>query len=430
MIKNKILSFAGCLLLSLTAIAATERQVYTLEQCQKMALLHNVRIKNARNNVMGAVQTREEAFTGYFPSVSASGMGYNANKGLLGISLMENMQLSMLKNGIVGGVTAVQPVFAGGKIINSNKLAKVGVEVSSLQMEQSEKEVRLTTEMHYRQIITLQEKIRTLASVNNMLESLCKEVEASVKAGVVNRNDLLQVKLKKNEVAITAINLENNLSLCRMVLDQYVGMNDADFEVCSALSTDSMPPSPEELHRNHEASLALTTEHHLLEKNVEASRLQQKLEIGKNLPTIGIGAAYLYHDVLDQSRSAGAIFASVSIPISAWWGGSHAVKRQKLQTVNAQNELKDKSELILIRMQQVWNELQDSYKQLAIARNSIEQAEENLRINNDYYRIGTSRMSELLEAQSLYQQSRDKYVETYSAYYIKRLEYVQVTGQQ
>ncbi len=37
-------------------------------------------------------------------------------------------------------------------------------------------------------------------------------------------------------------------------------------------------------------------------------------------------------------------------------------------------------------------------------------------------------MSELLDAQALYQQSRDKYVETYTNYELKKCEYLQVTG--
>jgi hypothetical protein len=38
-------------------------------------------------------------------------------------------------------------------------------------------------------------------------------------------------------------------------------------------------------------------------------------------------------------------------------------------------------------------------------------------------------MSDLLDAQSLYQQSRDKMVETYAQFRIQVLEYRQATGQ-
>ena len=54
--------------------------------------------------------------------------------------------------------------------------------------------------------------------------------------------------------------------------------------------------------------------------------------------------------------------------------------------------------------------------------------EQNLRLNLDYYSAGTTTMSELLDAQTLYQQSRDKYVEAYTNYELKKREYLQATG--
>ena len=51
-----------------------------------------------------------------------------------------------------------------------------------------------------------------------------------------------------------------------------------------------------------------------------------------------------------------------------------------------------------------------------------------LRQNTDYYKAGTVTISELLEVQSLYRQSRDKYVEAYTHYELKKREYLQLTG--
>lgn len=72
--------------------------------------------------------------------------------------------------------------------------------------------------------------------------------------------------------------------------------------------------------------------------------------------------------------------------------------------------------------------MENAYKQLSINYASIEQAKENLRLNTDYYHAGTVKINDLLEAQSLYQQSLDKYTDAYCAYRIKTVEYMQVTG--
>lgn len=222
--KTNIRIYMAAMALAVVA-GARAQKVYTLDECREMALQNNVKARNAANEVEAARQGKKEAFTKYFPSVSATGMGYNANKGLLQMDMGEGMNMSLLKNGVMGGVTVTQPVFAGGQIINSNKLADVGVEVSNIQKEQDENDVRLTVEKYYWQVVTLQEKLATLRTVEKQLESINKDVEVAVNAGVTTRNDLLQVQLKRNDMESSRINLENNLSVCRMLLAQYVGLD-------------------------------------------------------------------------------------------------------------------------------------------------------------------------------------------------------------
>ena len=322
--KYKMVSFMLCIAAMIPLYA---QKTYTLEQCRSMALSHNIKMKKAHTDIETAEQTKKEAFTNYFPTVGATGAAYNANKGLLEMELAPGMGMSMLKNGIVGSITATQPVFAGGQIVNSNKLAKVGVEVSKLQLRQSENEVSYTTEQYYWQVVTLQEKLHTLATVEKMLNRLYQDVEVAVNAGMTTRNELLQVELKRNEVASNKINLENGLKLSKMILAQYIGEPESDFETGDTVSTEEMPALPEQFRREHRAALLLTPEYHLLEKNIEANRLQKKLAIGKNLPSIAIGAGYMYDDLMDKSHPFGVAFATVSIPISNGWGGSHTIKK-------------------------------------------------------------------------------------------------------
>ena len=172
----------------------------------------------------------------------------------------------------------------------------------------------------------------------------------------------------------------------------------------------------------------LTTEYHLLEKNVEANRLQYRMAVGRNLPTVALGGGYMYDNLMDRDHSFWIGGLTVSIPLSGWWGGNHDIKRQRLQLCNAENLREDQSQLLLIRMQNSWNALTDAYQQVGIALESIGQATENLRLQSDYYHAGTCTMSDLLEAQTLYQQSRDRYVESYAQYEVKKREYLQATG--
>ena len=105
-----------------------------------------------------------------------------------------------------------------------------------------------------------------------------------------------------------------------------------------------------------------------------------------------------------------------------------AIKRSKIDQQKAIDELADNSELLRIRMQKSWNDVNESYQQLLIAQRSIDQANENLRLNRDFYRAGTSTMSDLLQAQLLYQQALDKRTDAFADYRNKLLEYQQSTG--
>lgn len=425
--KHTSKCFLWALAWSCTIAPLAAQQTYTLDECIENALHNNARIQNAKNDLGMAEQQRQAAFTKYFPTVSATGMGFMADKDLLRMDVAPGMSMKLLKNGLMGGVNASLPLFAGGQIVQGNQLAKVNVEKYRLLGRQAENEVRLTAEQYFWQVAMLKEKLRTLGVVESQLAEIHKDVDAAVSAGITNRNDLLQVQLRQNDTRSTRINVENALALSRRLLAQYIGTPGDSVDVAFQV-TDSLPPSPEWIYRSPEASLILTPEYNLLQAQLKASKIEHKISIGKNLPTVAIGGGFMHDNLSDRSKPFWMGFATVSIPLSGWWEGSHDMKRARLAVRNNENSLRDGSELLIINMQNTWNAMNDAYKQVEIAVESIGQASENLRLQTDYYQAGTCTMSDLLEAQALYQQSRDKYVESYAQYEVKKREYLQATG--
>ena len=439
----------------------------SLQQLKDSALRNNIAIRKGQLDIVSAKQQRKEAFTKYFPSVSGTGLWFNANKGMAQTSvnltemvppevaislagalpvealatLANPIEVSMLKNGTVAGITAVQPVFAGGQIVNGNQLARVGEEASQLMLRLSENEVEKQTEQYYWQIVSLQEKLNTLNAVDSLLTDIHKDVEVAIEAGVAMPNDMLQVQLRQNETASNRLKVENGISILKMVLAQYCGLGDTAFaldtkgaetgisHVTTTGDEGGLTSFPQLTTPDKQNALPLLNEYQLLNMQVKARKLEQRMEVGKLLPTVAVGAGYNYHNLLDRDHSFGMIFATVSVPISDWWGGSHAVQRKKTEYRKAVDELQDKSELLQIRMQKAYNDVCEAGKQVQIAERSIEQSQENLRMNRDYYSAGTSRMADLLEAQLLYQQARDQHTDAIADYHNKLLEYRQATGQ-
>jgi outer membrane protein TolC len=153
------------------------------------------------------------------------------------------------------------------------------------------------------------------------------------------------------------------------------------------------------------------------------------MEVGKQLPSIAVGAGYNYHNLLDNDRHFGMVFATVSVPISDWWAGSHAIRRRRIAERQAQEQLADNAQLLTIRMQKARNDVEEAQSQLDLAQQSIDQAAENLRIHRDTYQAGTATMSDLLQAQLLYQQTLDQRTDAYIALQTALLDYRHATGQ-
>jgi len=246
----------------------------------------------------------------------------------------------------------------------------------------------------------------------------------AVHAGLAMRNDLLQVELRQNDIESQRLKLQNGISIVRLLLSQYCGLRDTSFTI----TYQSDAPSTLLSRQDHDQALLGTAEYQLLDKQVEATSLQKKIAVGQNLPSVAVGAGYNYHNLLDNNTTFGMVFATVSVPISDWWGGSHTIKRRKIEHQKAVEQLEDNAQLLQIRMQNAWNGLEESYQQLLLAQRGIEQAKENLRLNRNYYKAGISKMSDLLEAQMLYQQSCDKQTDAFANYQNKLLEYRQATG--
>ena len=226
----------------------------TLQQLKDSALSHNIAIRSAQHDIDAALQQRREAFTKYFPTVSGTAMTFNANRGMAKMSvdpqefipasmgatlsqmlpaealtaLASPISMSMMKNGTIASLMAMQPVFAGGQIVNGNRLARVGEDVSHLQMQLRRQEVERQTEQYYWQLVSLQQKRQTLDAVDTLLADIYKDVDVAVRAGVALRNDLLQVQLRQNDIKSQRLKLENGIDIVKLLLGQYCGLTGSD----------------------------------------------------------------------------------------------------------------------------------------------------------------------------------------------------------
>ena len=423
--------FLGAGLLCTVPAAA---RTLTLEACREAAAEHNRTLQNSRFDLEAALQTRREAFTNYFPQISASGGVFQAQHGLVqadfGVTIPQmgtmNLPISMVKRGAFGSITAVQPVFAGLKIVNGNKLARLGEEVGQLQVRKTEAEVREQTDTYFWQIVSLKENLSTLDAVERQLDEIHRQVELSVKAGLVTANDLLRVELRCQEIASDRLKVENGLKVSKLLLAQHIGVDWHGFDI--EMPALAEPEAPERFYVPVEEALDRRAEYLLAEKNVEAQKYQKRMERGKRLPTVGVGAGYLYYNMTEKNVDDGMVFAQVSVPISAWWGGAHALKKARIREQQAENDRLQAREMLVVEIEKTWSEVQESYAQILLARRSVTSATENLRQNRNFYEAGTAPLTDLLDAETLYTQSCNDLTSACAAYRTSLARYMRVTG--
>ena len=75
---NRIIVISALFVISIFTVSAQD--ILTLEQCKALALKNNKQAKNSELSVEAAQQQKKEAFTKYFPSISATGLGFSSNK--------------------------------------------------------------------------------------------------------------------------------------------------------------------------------------------------------------------------------------------------------------------------------------------------------------------------------------------------------------
>ena len=424
----------------------------TLEESKAMALENNGNVKNSRLELDAAWETKKEAFTNYFPKISASAFGMKAMDPLLEIGMkggdlpvydgtpanlanplqyayMPDVNIGLFNQMALGIVNIQQPLYAGSKIKTGNRLAELNIEVKEMQRKLSENDIILKTEQQYWQVIVIQEKQKTVDSYLDFLDRLHDQVNNAYENGLTIRNDLLKVSIKQQELKVTKIQLENGKKLALMQLCPTIGL---EYRPTLLLEGNLEELSlPDSYYIPTGNALPNRAEYQLLEKSVDATGLQKKMQNGNYLPALAVGISGYYLDQLESGVDGafnGLAFASLTIPISDWWGGNHKLKELRIRESMAKNNLEENKGLLRLQMEKAWVDLNESYDKIQLTESILAQTTENLRVNQDSYDNGLIQLSDLLEARALKAETEDKLIEAKNRYKLAVTDYLLLTA--
>ena len=166
----------------------------------------------------------------------------------------------------------------------------------------------------------------------------------------------------------------------------------------------------------------------LLDTWVEKSEIEKKIARASMQPVVLLGGTANYSKLLAEWHSKAIAFATVQIPISAFWSERRMYNWKKVEVEKAKDFRQDKRELISLQIQDAWDNLESTYRQTQIAKKSVERSEENLRINREHYLNGMTNMTELLDAQRQWQQALTSRNAANSEYLQAKTRYLILTG--
>ncbi len=418
----------------------------SVQDCIDMALENNIELKNSQLEIDKARATKNEARAEYFPTVSAQAVAFDALNPMFtfGIEDIDNAQLrqilytlyaeyganmgldkeySFVQNGVMLNVMATEPIYAGGRIRNGNKLAKLGIDAAETQAKIKEDEVCLQTETLYWQIVALQEKLATLDQLDRLLDTLDKDLSGAIEAGLAMPTDQYKLKVKQNESQLNRKKVTDGITLLKMALAQTIG---ADWQTMTLTDTLGMEAEPSAYYQVANVAVASRHESHLLDLSLQAEDLKKKMTLGEALPSLLVGGSASYHTIFENSKPNAMVFAMLQIPITDWHKTSYKLKKHNLDAEMAENTRRDLTEKMEMQTNQAWFNLEQSWLRITMAQTALSDAEANLKVTQDYYEAGLVALSDVLEAQTMLKKSRDELTDSRVEYRINLVTYRQL----
>ena len=436
---------------TVSQLSAQPSQSLSLKDCRRLALENNEQVMTANNAVEKAKLDRQIAFAQYLPKVDGSfTMIQLQDQDLLDIGDVLGLQLQT-RGTYLAGINVTLPLYAGGQLTAANRLAAIGQKVSEEQRRKTEMQLIADVDNAYYQLIAVRAKVQMLEAYAQQMQGLYDQVKLAAGVQMATENDLLRITTKQNEVSYQLQKARNGEQLCGLALANIIG---TDFEQpiipTDTAFTQVTTPLP---HREGSGEGLLLSEDFssrpdllLLQQQVKANEVLVKKERSNYLPTLALIGSYSYHDNLklkgelnlpsgrsldyNHTIRGGSPYAmlALKLPIFHWGAELKKVKKAKLSLSDSQLQLQQLERSMRVEVRRAVQNVTDAQRMVETAALGRQQADENLRVMRQKYDNQLCTMTDLLDAQSQWQQARSNLIEAQAQLKIYETEYLRVTG--
>jgi len=461
-------------------LPASAQRVLTLDSCRAMALRNNKQLNAARLQKDVTYNARKSARTQYLPKLDAVG-GYqyyskeisllnNSQKGALsnlGTNALTNVgssleqmltglvqqgamtpqsaqqlgQLFQLVNGPIaqkgneigtlikdafrtnthniwgGAVMVRQPVFMGGAIIAANRIADINEQLADNSIDLTRQSTLYNIDQAYWTVVSLRQKKQLAESYRNLVKKLDDDVKKMIKEGVATRAEGLKVDVKVNQADMQITQVDNGLSLAKMLLCQLCGLGPDDNVTLADENSESLPLTYSVPTSNNDSIMNDRPELRMLQNTVDISKQNTKLVRAAFLPHVALTGGYLisnpnvFNGFERKFSGVWNVGVTVQVPVWNWFEGTYKVRASKAATGIAMMELSDAREKVQLQVTQSRYKLNEAQKRLAMARKNIKSAEENLRCANIGFKEGVMETTDVMAAQTAWQEAQSQKID-------------------
>ncbi|WP_304248824.1 TolC family protein [Parabacteroides gordonii] len=422
---------------------ANSQQTLTLEECRNLAIQNNKELQMSGEKVKAANEERKAAFTKYFPQLSAMG-GYMWNQkdinlldmdalsAKLGSALgpiaqlpvfgqlmggVDEMQHLDVQNIWVGGVSLVQPVFMGGKIVSYNQITKYARELAESMNDLQLQEVIYKTDETYWQVISLINKKKLADAYVSLLRKMDSDVTVMIVEGVATQADGLSVKVKLNEAEMAQTKVENGLALTRMLLAQICGLPLDEPLALADENIENFPVHSNDATANVNEAFANRDELKSLELAAKIYQKKERIVLADMLPNVALSANYLvtnpnaFNGFKNEFAGMFNVGVMVKVPLSGWWEGTYKRNAARAETRIQTLQLMEAREKVELQVNQSVYKVNEANKKLTASNRNMENAEENLRHANLGFEEGVIPALNLMEAQTAWVSARSSLID-------------------
>lgn len=316
------------------------------------------------------------------------------------------------RNIFAANIAVTQPIYMGGAIKASTEMARIATEMAGNNVDNVRQSTLYAVDNAYWLAVSLKNKQRLAQEFLNLVKKLDDDVHKMINEGVATRADGLKVDVAVNNAEMTLTQVDNGVSLAKMLLCQLCGLPlngnqplaDDESSELSGLFIDNVNVS--------DSTYSSRPEVRMLQNTVELSQQASKLVQAVYKPHVALTGGFTFSNPnvfngfdkwFDGVWNIGVL---VHIPIWNWGEARYRYDATRAATRIAQMELSDIQEKISLQVEQSKFKVAEAQKRVVTARKNLSSADENLRCANVGFKEGVMTVTDVMAAQTAWQKAQ------------------------